>query len=203
MKSVPNPTSSPSDKVVAKAIAELQSGFKKMQIEQSKQMRLLQNEWKKQMKAITIQNNKALEILNKIAKNSPNVNAFNEGIKAIQKMNTSGELAKAVSKINTDLISEMNKYFNNLNLSSQLSSQIEKAVKEYNQSDAMTKPLMDFDWSKQFNEMMEKFNQEWKSYLDNALPFREYGEKNVEQKDTQERSEDKENPEIEDEKEYH
>ena len=180
MKSVPNPTPSPSDKVVAKAIAELQSAFKKMQIEQSKQMRLLQNEWKKQMNAITIQNNKALEILNKIAKNSPNINAFNEGIKAMQKMNTFGELAKAVSKMNTNLMSDMNKYFNNLNLSSQLSSQIEKAVKEYNQSDAMTKPLIDFDWSRQFNETMEKFNQEWKSYLDNALPLREYNEKKVE-----------------------
>jgi hypothetical protein len=180
MKSVPNPTPSSSDKVVVKAIAELQSAFKKMQIEQSKQMRLLQNEWKKQVEAITIQNNKSVEILNKIAKNYPDVNAFNDGIKAMQKMNISDEIGKAVSKMNTNLMSEMNKYFNNLNLSSELSSQIEKAVKEYNQSDAMTKPLIDLDWSRQFNEVMEKFNQQWKSYLDNALSLREYNEKKVE-----------------------
>ena len=180
MKSVPNPTPRSSDKVVVKAIAELQSAFKKMQIEQSKQMRLLQNEWKKQVEAITIQNNKSVEILNKIAKNYPDVNAFNDGIKAMQKMNISDEIGKAVSKMNTNLMSEMNKYFNNLNLSSELSSQIEKAVKEYNQSDAMTKPLIDLDWSRQFNEVMEKFNQQWKSYLDNALSLREYNEKKVE-----------------------
>ena len=201
MKSVANPT----DKSVAKSIAELQRAFKKMQVEQSKQIRLLQNEWKSQMKAITIQNNKTLEALNKIAKNSPNINALNEGIKVLQKLNTSGELAKAVSKMNTDLMSEMNKYFNNLNLYPQLSSQVEKAIKDYNPSEAMTKSLMDFNWSGQFNELLEKLKEEWKSNLDSALPLlRQYNEKAVVQKDTSEGSGDKTHPEKEreDEKEY-
>ena len=202
MKSVANPT----DKSIAKSIAELQSAFKKMQVEQSKQIRLLQNEWKSQMKAITIQNNKTLEALNKIAKNSPNISALNEGIKVLEKLNTSGELAKAVSKMNTDLMSEINKYFNNLNLYPQLSLQFEKAIKHYNPSEAMTKSLMDFNWSGQFNELLEKLKEEWKSNLDSALPLlRQYNEKAVVQNDTSEASGDKTHSEkgIEDENEYH
>jgi hypothetical protein len=160
MKSVANPT----DKSVAKSIGELQRAFKKMQLEQSKQIRLLQNEWKSQMKAITIQNNKTLEALNKIAKNSQNINALNEG-KVLKKMNTSVELAKAVSKMNTDVKSEMNKYFSNLDLPSQVSSQIQKVFNDFNPSEAVTKALVDIDWTANYYKTLEKLEQERKKVL--------------------------------------
>lgn len=179
MKSIPN------DKKIPNAIDELQKAIKKMELENAKQIQRLQQEWKAQIKSITMQYNEILKAMSTIAKSTPNISAFNQALKTLEKMNTPSEIAKAVSKMNTNLGTQFSKSLK-LNLSNEVakafenynpSKEIAKAFENYNPSEAMIKVVKEMNSPARINEMMEKFQQEWKSKFDDMV--RQYPEKRI------------------------
>ena len=119
------------DRAIAKTNAKAKEESKKKLNDAlaayDKRLRLLQTQFNTQKKAINtinIQNKQMLKAIDKIASATPNITAFNQGLKAMQKI----------------------------------------------------------DPSDQINDMMEKFEQNWKYELDRAISaFREITEKRIEE----------------------
>ena len=138
------------DRLIAKTNAKAKEESKKKLNDAlaayDKRLRLLQTQFdtqKKSINTINIQNKQMLKSIEKIASATPNITAFNQGLKAMQKM----------------------------------------------------------DPSDQINNMMEKFQQNWKYELDRAISaFREITEKRIEEEyQLEEDIEDKDEEDEEDE----
>ena len=169
-------------KTTAKATDGSQKKLNDTLAEYNKRLRMLQSQFdaqKKTIEEIRSQNKQLSKAINKIASTIPNVNAFNQGLKTMQKMNPSNEITRVISKINSNLISQVNESLNNVDFS----SHIEKVFKRYEPSEPFIKAVEDMNPSDQIDNMIEQFRQDWKYELDRAIStFREVNEKRTEQR---------------------
>ena len=93
------------DRLIAKTNAKAKEESKKKLNDAlaayDKRLRLLQTQFDTQKKAINtinIQNKQMLKSIEKIASATPNITAFNQGLKAMQKMNPSDQINNMMEK---------------------------------------------------------------------------------------------------------